>query len=97
LIKALYGLKLGPKVLYDKLSSFLIENGFSRRQIDTTLFTKTNQFDILIVQVCVDNIFFGSTNKKMCKDFLNLMQNEFEISMMDELRYFFWIGNQAIF
>jgi len=75
--------------LYDSLSSFLIKNGFSRRHINTTLFTKTSQFDILIVQVYVGDILFSLTNKKMCKDFLDLAQNEFETSMIRELRYLF--------
>ena len=31
---------------------------------------------------------FGSTNEKMCEDFSNLMQSEFEMSMMGELGFF---------
>ena len=67
--KALYGLKQAPRAWYERLSSFLISNGFAKGKIDTTLFTKHIENDILIVQIYVDDIIFGSTNEKLCKDF----------------------------
>ena len=88
LTKALYGLKQAPRAWYDRLSTFLIENGFSRGKIDTTLFRKTHDSDLLIVQVYVDDIIFGATKMKMCEEFSNLMQSEFEMSMMGELGFF---------
>nr|GFB10473.1 retrovirus-related Pol polyprotein from transposon TNT 1-94 [Tanacetum cinerariifolium] len=38
--KALYGLKQAPRAWYDFLSQFLIESGFQKGSIDTTLFIK---------------------------------------------------------
>nr|GEX80624.1 hypothetical protein [Tanacetum cinerariifolium] len=38
--KALYGLKQAPREWYDVLSQFLIESGFPKGSIDTTLFIK---------------------------------------------------------
>nr|GFC45231.1 retrovirus-related Pol polyprotein from transposon TNT 1-94 [Tanacetum cinerariifolium] len=38
--KALYGLKQEPRAWYDILSQFLIESGFKKGSIDTTLFIK---------------------------------------------------------
>ena len=66
----------------------MIENGFSRGKVDTTLFTKSLNHDILIVQVYVDDIIFGSTNENLCKDFSKLMHGEFEMSMMGEMTFF---------
>nr|GEZ32230.1 retrovirus-related Pol polyprotein from transposon TNT 1-94 [Tanacetum cinerariifolium] len=40
LIKALYGLKQAPQAWYDVLSQFLIDSGFQKGSIDTTLFIK---------------------------------------------------------
>ena len=57
-------------------------------KIDTTLFTKHVDNDILIVQIYVDDIIFGSTNEKLCKDFESCMKDEFEMSMMGELNNF---------
>ena len=36
----------------------------------------------------MDDILFGSTNKKMCDDFSRKMSEEFEMSMMGELCFF---------
>ncbi|GJQ95912.1 retrovirus-related pol polyprotein from transposon TNT 1-94 [Tanacetum coccineum] len=86
--KALYGLKQAPRAWYDKLSSFLIEHGFTKGIIDPTLFTRRHGGDILLVQVYVDDIIFGSTNPDFSKCFANLMKNNFEMSMMGKLKFF---------
>nr|GEU46409.1 hypothetical protein [Tanacetum cinerariifolium] len=86
--KALYGLKQAPRVWYDKLSSFLIEHGFTKGIVDPTLFTRRHEGDILLVQVYVDDIIFGSTNPDFSKRFANLMKNNFEMSMMGKLKFF---------
>ncbi|GKA69422.1 retrovirus-related pol polyprotein from transposon TNT 1-94, partial [Tanacetum coccineum] len=86
--KALYGLEQAPRAWYDKLSSFLIEHGFTKGIIDPTLFTRRHGEDILLVQVYVDDIIFGSTNLDFSKRFANLMKNNFEMSMMGELKFF---------
>ncbi|GJT84868.1 retrovirus-related pol polyprotein from transposon TNT 1-94 [Tanacetum coccineum] len=86
--KALYGLKQAPRAWYDKLSSFLIEHGFTKGIIDPTLFTRRHGGDILLVQVYVDDIIFGSTNPDFSKRFANLMKNNFEMSMIGELKFF---------
>jgi len=38
--KALYGLKKSPRAWYEKISSFLLENGFERGKMDATIFHK---------------------------------------------------------
>nr|GFB24584.1 reverse transcriptase [Tanacetum cinerariifolium] len=43
--KALYGLKQAPQTWYDVLSQFLIDSGFQKGSIDTTLFIKKNGID----------------------------------------------------
>ena len=88
LFKAIYGLKQAPRKWYDTLSSFLIENGFTRGVIDKTLFTKMHKSDMILVQVYVDDIIFGSTNDDLCKRFAKLMQSKFEMSLMGELKFF---------
>jgi len=89
--KSLYGLKQAPRAWYDRLSTFLIKNDFKRGQVDTTLFRRTLEKDILVVQIYVDDIIFGSTNASLCKEFSKLMQDEFEMSMMGELKFFLGI------
>jgi len=86
--KSLYGLKQTPRDLYERLNKFLIEKGFSRGKVDTTLFIRHEEFNIIIIQIYVDDIVFGETSKKLCKDFENLKTSEFDMSLMGELIYF---------
>ncbi|GJU90599.1 putative ribonuclease H-like domain-containing protein [Tanacetum coccineum] len=86
--KALYGLHQAPRAWYETLSTYLIKNGFIRGTIDKTLFKKKDKCDILLVQVYVDDIIFGSTKKSMCDEFEGLMQKRFQMSSMGELTFF---------
>ena len=88
LFKALYGLKQASRTWYDTLSEFLLENGFTRGVIDKTLFFKLHKNDMILVQVYVDDIIFGSTNDQICSRFAKLMQSKYEMSMIGELTYF---------
>jgi hypothetical protein len=60
-VKALYGLHQAPRAWYAILSTFLLEHGYRRGAIDKTLFIKKNSRDIILAQVYVDDIIFGST------------------------------------
>ncbi|WMV38147.1 hypothetical protein MTR67_031532 [Solanum verrucosum] len=86
--KVMYGLKQATRAWYERLSKFLLDHGHSRGKINNTLFLKTIGKDLLIVQVYVDDIIFGSTNSLMTQEFVELMSGEFEISMMGELSFF---------
>ncbi|KAJ9544596.1 hypothetical protein OSB04_024303 [Centaurea solstitialis] len=89
--KALYGLKQAPRAWYETLTNHLLSKGFKRGTIDTTLFLKKEGDDLLLVQIYVDDIIFGSTNPEMCTKFSKIMETEFEMSMMDELDFFLGI------
>ncbi|GJV88016.1 retrovirus-related pol polyprotein from transposon TNT 1-94 [Tanacetum coccineum] len=86
--KALYGLKQAPRAWYDELSNFLMSKGFTKGTIDPTLFKIKYGEDILLVQIYVDDIIFGSTNPKHSKRFEKLMHSRFEMSLMGEMKFF---------
>ncbi|GKB28750.1 retrovirus-related pol polyprotein from transposon TNT 1-94 [Tanacetum coccineum] len=86
--KALYGLKQAPKAWYDRLKAFLIKHDYTMGMVDNTLFTKKKDPNLIIVQIYVDDIIFGSTCQEMCDDFAKIMHDEFEMSMMGELNFF---------
>nr|GFD17779.1 copia protein [Tanacetum cinerariifolium] len=86
--KDLYGLKQAPQAWYDVLSQFLIESDFQKGSIDTTLFIKKKGKHIMLIQIYVDDIIFGSTNPKYCTKFSYLMVKRFEMSMMREMKFF---------
>nr|GEZ62885.1 hypothetical protein [Tanacetum cinerariifolium] len=47
--KALYGLHQAPRAWYERLSTYLLENGFRRGIINKTLFIKKDKGDILLM------------------------------------------------
>ncbi|GJU03303.1 putative ribonuclease H-like domain-containing protein [Tanacetum coccineum] len=57
-------------------------------KIDKTLFIKRHKGDILLVQVYVDDIIFGSTKKELCIAFEKLMHEKFQLSSMGEITFF---------
>ncbi|GJX65903.1 putative ribonuclease H-like domain-containing protein [Tanacetum coccineum] len=87
-VKALYGLHQAPRAWYATLSTFLEKHGYKRGTIDKTLFIKRDKKDIMLVQVYVDDIIFGSTNKSWCDEFEALMKSKFQMSSMGELTFF---------
>ncbi|GKA92414.1 putative ribonuclease H-like domain-containing protein, partial [Tanacetum coccineum] len=86
--KALYVLHQAPKAWYETLSTDLLENGFRKGTIDKTLFIKKDKSDMLLVQVYVDDIIFGSTKKTLYLEFEQMMHKRFQISSMGELTFF---------
>ena len=70
------------------LRDFLLSKGFMMGKVDTTLFTKKIDKDLFVLQIYVDDIKFGSTNREFCDEFGKMMANEFEMSMIRELSYF---------
>ncbi|GKA27582.1 putative ribonuclease H-like domain-containing protein [Tanacetum coccineum] len=85
---ALYGLHQAPRAWYETLSTYLLENRFKRGTIDKTLFIKKVKGDILLVQIYVDDIIFGSTKKELCNEFEKLMHKKFQMSSIGELTFF---------
>jgi len=86
--KTLYGLKQALRQWYERLISFLLSHQYERWKIAKTLFIKKSDYAIILVQIYVNDIIFGSSNNKLCEDFVKVMQGEFEISMMGELCFF---------
>ncbi|GJT23627.1 putative ribonuclease H-like domain-containing protein [Tanacetum coccineum] len=80
-------------VVYQKdvKSAFLygiIEEEIYRGKIDKTLFIRRDKGDILLVQVYVDDIIFGSTKKSLFNAFEKLMHEKFQMNYMGELTFF---------
>ena len=84
--KVLCGSKQAPKTWYDRLTQYLVSHGFTKGKADQTLFIKREDSELIIAQVYVDDIIFGSTKDEL--DFSKLMQAEFKMSMTGELTHF---------
>nr|GEV14253.1 putative reverse transcriptase domain-containing protein [Tanacetum cinerariifolium] len=64
------------------------ENHFIKGTIDPTLFIRRFHDDVLVVQVYVDDIIFGSSHPRYNQLFFDLMKSRFEMSMMGEMTFF---------
>ncbi|GKE24021.1 putative ribonuclease H-like domain-containing protein, partial [Tanacetum coccineum] len=62
-----------------------VKSAFLYGKIEEEVYVKG---DILLVQVYVDDIIFGSTKKELCTDFEKLMHKNFQMSSMGELTFF---------
>ncbi|GJV63191.1 putative ribonuclease H-like domain-containing protein [Tanacetum coccineum] len=86
--KAHYGLHQDPRAWHETLSTYLLDNRFQRGKIDNTLFIRRDKCDILLVQVYIDDIIFGSIKKSLCTEFEQMMHKKFQMSSMGELTFF---------
>ena len=86
--KTLFGLKQAPRAWYDRLTQYLVSYRFTRGKADQTLFIKREDGELIVAQVYVDNIIFGSTKDDPAHGFLKFMQVEFEMNMIGELTHF---------
>ncbi|GJW83128.1 ribonuclease H-like domain-containing protein [Tanacetum coccineum] len=88
-VKALYGLHQAPRAWYATLSTFLEKHGYKRGyRLQDFIYFKRDKKDIMLVQVYVDDIIFGSTKKSWCDEFEALMKSRFQMSSMGELTFF---------
>jgi hypothetical protein len=99
--KALYGLKQAPRAWYSRLYKYLQHAGFRKGSVDNNLYIKVTQDSILLIEVYVDDIIFGSIDDRLRQKFAKDMQNEFEMSLFGEISFFLGLQirqrNQIIF
>jgi hypothetical protein len=80
--KALYGLKQAPRAWYSRLDKYLQQAGFRKGSANSNLYIKVSQGNILLIEVYVDDIIFGSDDDRLSQKFAKDMQNEFEMSLL---------------
>jgi hypothetical protein len=99
--KALYGLKQAPRAWYFRLDKYLQQVGFRKGSADNNLYIKVSQGIILLIEVYVDDIIFGSDDDKLSQKFAKDMHNEFEMSLPGKISFFLGFqihqNNQGIF
>jgi hypothetical protein len=58
------------------------------RSVDKNLFTLKHGNDFILVQIYVDDIIFSASSQSLVSSFQEMMENEFQMSMMGELTFF---------
>jgi hypothetical protein len=69
----------------------LLEHGYAMRSVDKTLFTLNHDTDFLLVHIYLDDIIFGGSSHSLMSSFQEMIENEFQRSMMEELTFFLGI------
>lgn len=91
--KEFYGLKKSPITRYVRLDKYLKKLGFSKGTVDSKLYLKEIDNGLLIIVIFVDDIIYGCSDETSDK-IRDEMKNEFEMSMIGEIKYFF--GSQIV-
>jgi hypothetical protein len=59
--------------------------------VDKTIFILKHDTDFLLVQIYVDDIIFGACSHTLVFKFQEMVENEFQMSIMGELTFFLCI------
>jgi hypothetical protein len=93
LLKALYRFKQASRAWYARLKTFFLEHGYVMGSVDKTLFTLNHGTNFLLVQIYVDDIIFCDSSHTLVSRFQEMMESEFQMSIMGELTFF--LGTQV--
>jgi hypothetical protein len=80
-----------PSILIECTSIQRFCTGLSKRRVNKTLFTLKFGNDFLLVQIYVDDIIFDGSSHVLVLSFKEMMEKEFQMSMMGELTFFLGI------
>ncbi|GJV23341.1 ribonuclease H-like domain-containing protein [Tanacetum coccineum] len=89
--RSLYGLKQAPRQWNAKLTSTLIENGFSQSKSDYSLYTKSDKGVFLALLVYMDDIIITGNNVSEIEKFKVFLKSKFMIKDLGKLKYFLGI------
>jgi hypothetical protein len=70
------------------LDIYIQQQGFRKGSANNNLYIKVHQDNILIIEIYLDDIIFGSDDDRMSQKFYKDMQHEFEMSFLGELTLF---------
>jgi hypothetical protein len=89
--KALYGLKQAPWAWFTRLSTSLLEIGFSSSQVDSSLFTFHTNGSHIFLLVYVDDIIVTGNNEAPMQSVIGKLQIDFAMKDLGSLSYFLGI------
>jgi hypothetical protein len=81
--KALYGLKQAPRAWYSRVDKYLQQEGFRKGSADRNLYIKVSQGNILLIEVYVDDIIFGSDDDRLSQKFAKDKHNDLKCCYLE--------------
>jgi hypothetical protein len=98
--KALYGLKQAPRAWYGRIDIFLMSLGFTKSKVDSNLYFKVMNDELVILLLYVDELFLTGEEKLITECKKNLTA-EFEMKDLGLMHYFLglevWQSPERIF
>ncbi|KAL0368883.1 UNVERIFIED_CONTAM: Retrovirus-related Pol polyprotein from transposon RE1 [Sesamum calycinum] len=89
--KAIYGLKQSPKAWFDKFSRIIGEFGFSRCQVDHSVFVQTTRSGMVVLAVYVDDILITDSDIVGIEEAKTYLRKHFITKDLGRPRYFLGI------
>ena len=86
--KALYGLKQAPRAWFQRLSAFLLAQGFAHSQSDALLFIHHSSSYIVYVLIYMDDIIVTRSEPQNIHRFLDQLCSTFDSRRLGELNFF---------
>ena len=86
--KALYGLKKAPRAWYETMDKHLTKLSFVRSQSEATLYVKTDDVQLLIVSLYVDDMLVTGNQPRLIQSFKDEMNKVFEMTDLGVMKYF---------
>ncbi|GAA0139490.1 hypothetical protein LIER_35099 [Lithospermum erythrorhizon] len=77
---ALYGLKQAPRAGYERLTIFLLKNGYIRGGVDNTLFIMKEKDLMMVAQIYIDDIVFGDKPDEGQHIYLTILATHVKVS-----------------
>lgn len=85
--RSFYGLKQAHRARFDRLSQFLIANGFICSKVDPSLFVFKNEFIIAYTLIYVDDIMLTETNPIFLSQLVIQLSTEFSLKNLEALHF----------
>ena len=85
--KALYGLKQASWAWFQRLSMFLVSNGFSCSNVDTSLFIFKHGECIMYLLEYVDDLILIGNRDGVLQSFITQLHTQFSIKDLGKLNY----------
>ena len=89
--KSLYGLKHEPRTWYDRIDGFLSSLGFTKSKVDSNLYYKVEDDNLVILLLYVDDLFVTGMDGLII-DTKRKLVAEFKMKDLDMMHYFLGMG-----